>query len=77
MSECAPFRGGWVVYLRLLPIRAAFADRERIVKVWSAVVTMAVVLVSPSTPHRPSATAPTHLVLKLTFPEYKKAFKNS
>ena len=46
-----------------------------VAKVEVAVIVVAkmvvVVLASPPTPHRPSATAPTHLVLKLTFPECK------
>ena len=70
-----------------LPIRAAFADREKIVKVWSVVlavvagvveaarvevavvvvVTMAVVLVSPPTLYKPSATVLFHFVSKLIF----------
>ena len=69
------------------------ADREKIVKVWSVVavaavaaarvevsavvVTMVVVLVSPLTLYRPSATVLFHFVLKLIFSENKKTLKNS
>ena len=64
----------------ILPVRVAFADWEKIIKVWSVavavvagvvaaarvevvVVTMAVVLVSPLTLYRPSATVLFHFVL--------------
>ena len=40
------------------------------------VATMAVVLVSPLTLYRPSATVLIHFVLKLIFPEYKETLKN-
>ena len=74
----------------MLPVRAAFADREKIVKVWSVaavvagvvavavvVVTMAVVLVSPLTLYKPSATVLFHFVWKLIFSENKIFLKNS
>ena len=41
------------------------------------VVTIAVVLVSPLTLYRPSATVPFYFVLKLIFYENKKSLKNS
>ena len=78
-----------------LPIRAAFADREknrkslvsgggraavvagvvaaaRVEVALVVVVTMAVVLVSPLTLYRPSATVLFHFVLKLIFSKNKK-----
>ena len=81
----------------ILPVRVAFADWEKIIKVWSVVVavvagvvaaarvkvvavvmvTTTVVLVSPLTLHRPSATVLFHFVLKLIFSENKKTLKNS
>ena len=41
------------------------------------VAIMAVVLVSPLTLYRPSATVLINFVLKLIFPKYKKTLKNS
>ena len=51
----------------------AVVAAERVELAAVVVATMAMVLVSPPTPHRLSATAPTHLVLKLTkFPNIEK-----
>ena len=70
--------------MKFVPVRAAIDDREKIVKVWSAVAaavvvvaTMAVVLVSPLTLYRPSETVLIYFVLKLIFPKNKKRLKNS
>ena len=69
----------------ILPVRVAYANQEKIIKVWSVVVaaarvevaavvvaTMVVVLVSPLTLYSPSATVLIHFVLNSFFPKINK-----
>ena len=54
------------------PAAAGVVVAARVEVAAVVVATMAVVLVSPVTLYRPSATVLIHFVLKLIFPEYKK-----
>ena len=56
---------------------AAVVAAARVEVAAVVVVTMAVVLVSPLTLYRPSATVLFYFVLKLIFSENKKTLKNS
>ena len=57
----------WSVVVSVAAAVAGLVVAARVEVAAVVVATMAVVLVSPPTPHRPSASAPIHLGLKLSF----------
>ena len=67
----------WSVVVAVAAVVAGMVAAGRAEVAAVVVTAMAVVLVSPLTFYRPSATVLIHFIFKLIFPEYKKTFKNS